>query len=137
MTESLLPLRHCHDCGAAPGEFHKPGCDVERCARCGGQTISCGCIYGIDVEHMEERHPNIYSGGPTDTMYRVWDREWGAKRLPWTGIWPGAVQARLKGLFCRWTNRGWQACNQHDEGARGDLNRLALCEWDPEKGRYR
>ena len=35
----------CHDCGAKPGEFHKPNCDVERCPFCGGQLISCNCVY--------------------------------------------------------------------------------------------
>lgn len=36
--------RHpCHDCAAIKGEFHVPGCDMERCPACRGQAISCGC----------------------------------------------------------------------------------------------
>ena len=34
----------CHDCKAPVGGFHHPGCDAERCPRCGGQLISCGCL---------------------------------------------------------------------------------------------
>lgn len=35
--------RTCHDCGAAQGEYHHPGCDTEECPRCGGQYFMCDC----------------------------------------------------------------------------------------------
>src|SRR5581483_5546310 len=35
--------RPCHDCAAIKGQFHVPGCDVERCPKCKGQSISCDC----------------------------------------------------------------------------------------------
>lgn len=38
------PRDKCRDCGIRPGGFHHPGCDSERCPRCGGQLISCGCL---------------------------------------------------------------------------------------------
>jgi hypothetical protein len=40
----------CRDCAAAPGLFHVPGCCVERCPRCSGQAISCGCFCPFTVD---------------------------------------------------------------------------------------
>ena len=34
---------HCPDCAVAKGQYHVPGCDIERCPRCGGQVIGCYC----------------------------------------------------------------------------------------------
>lgn len=106
----------CHDCGVKPGGVHHPGCDVERCSVCGNQWISCG----------HEEHDGSVAR--------------------WTGVWPGLLEARAAGLFCRdfhangspvtaehpidwdkeWgTIRFHVPCGPDDSGAHEDLNRLA------------
>lgn len=42
-----MPTMRCHDCNVAPGGLHHPGCDDERCPRCGGQLIGCDCLSGV------------------------------------------------------------------------------------------
>jgi hypothetical protein len=136
------------------------GCDVERCPRCKGQTIACRCVgevNGIIVpadldfmdsfEWLEEHHPEFYDEGPDEEMYAKWDAEWGDKRLRWTGAWPGKLECRELGFWCRdldaqgnvvnvrealdIQNAGgrirWQVpCEAGDEGAHEDLNRYAM-----------
>lgn len=138
--------RNCGDCGAKPGAFHKPGCDMEKCARCGGQTISCGCIYevcGIDQSTMEETHPEIWSGGPTEEMYAKWDATWGSRRMPWSGEYPGTAECREYGFWCVFgpemnpPRQGWVRVPVGTEGATEDLNRLvSTCRWDVDRQKW-
>lgn len=42
-SDEVVP---CNDCAAAFGQLHVPGCDLERCPKCGGQWIACECKQG-------------------------------------------------------------------------------------------
>jgi hypothetical protein len=41
---SIASDEDCHDCNIKAGGKHHPGCDMERCPKCRGQLISCGCL---------------------------------------------------------------------------------------------
>ncbi len=35
----------CRDCEVIKGQYHVPGCELERCPICDGQAIGCDCDY--------------------------------------------------------------------------------------------
>jgi hypothetical protein len=43
-----FPRGRCGDCGVAWGGLHHLGCDLQRCPRCRGQLLSCGCRFDED-----------------------------------------------------------------------------------------
>lgn len=139
-------MNPCHDCGAPVGALHVPGCDVERCPRCGNQAVGCDCIYivcGMDPRTLEEQHPDIYNNGPTYKMREQWDREWGERRMPWTGLWPGVPECQEYGFWCLWgpdmtpPRNGWVRVPAGTPGAREDLNTLAVMTvWDADQQKY-
>ena len=49
----------CHDCAAPQGGLHHPGCDMERCPRCLGQAISCGCRWDGDAPDPDFNPRNL------------------------------------------------------------------------------
>ena len=141
-----LPNRACPDCNAGVGENHTPGCGVERCARCGGQAVTCFCIYvvnEIDWRTLEETHPEVYRNGPTPKMEARWEKEWGSRRIPWDGEWPGTKECReyefwaISGPEMDPPVSGWVSVPGNTPGASEDLNRLHReCVWDREKQRF-
>lgn len=136
------PLRNCGDCGVKPGELHIQGCDVERCARCGGQSIGCDCVYevnGISTDELERSHPHIYHNGPTKLMYSVYDQEIEKMggRLPWQGFFPGSDACVEFGWYSKWVEgKGWVRCEADDKDAGPDLNRLVEAHWNKEQRRF-
>jgi hypothetical protein len=95
------------DCGARPGEFHRPDCDVEQCPYCGGQLISCDCGRRRHLEGC----------------------------LPWQGAWPGVAEPRELGWFARVApGRGWVPCGPEEPRAAEGLNRLrAEVVWERDR----
>ena len=115
----------CPDCGTMPGGTHHRGCDVERCSVTGRQQLMCGC---------DDHDPT---------------------KVRWTGLWPGKMECRVLGLFCRDFHAdgtvvtdenpiNWETewgrikfhvpCGPDDPGAHEDLNRLAVYQQTTPRG---
>jgi hypothetical protein len=142
VTYDYLIKRDCHDCKVKPGEPHKGGCDVERCPLCGGQLLTCSCIYelsGLKRDCLEKDHPDIYENGPTVEMYMKLDIEFDkvGGRLPWTGIWPGVEECVEFGWYSKRARIGYRRCGPFDVGAGPDLSRLVSEGiWSRQKRRW-
>ncbi len=69
----------CHDCGVKQGELHDLGCDMERCAHCGRQWISCGCKNKVEKPRVPYiLYPNLCArcGILWPEMFHVSTTEW-------------------------------------------------------------
>ncbi len=133
----------CPECKAVPGCHHERGCSVERCGRCGHQSISCSCL-------------NLFAGGgilycewgdayfePTPKGIEEWENHPENIRLAWSGYWPGVMEARALGWFAFFgpeqnpPQPGWISCSPDAPGAVEDLNRFfASHKWDRETQTY-
>ena len=125
----------CPDCNVKPGEIHHPCCDVERCAFCGHQAMSCACWLlqlGLPANHDDE---------PTDEEWETWLTKQNMQgRIPWSGEWPNMDTCREYGFFCYEDSDGYGdpemhyghiPCSPDHPEAHPDLNRLHdECVWD-------
>lgn len=140
---NVTEKRGCPDCGTNVGELHDLGCDVEQCCLCGGQRLSCDCVYvvaGLNPETLKEERFDIYENGATPEMEAALEteEEKHGGRFRWDGEWPGVADCRRLNLWCYWGSRAtdepikfdlktpghYIPCSNDHPNATEDLNRL-------------
>lgn len=109
--------KKCPDCGVEVGEWHCPGCDVERCALCGDQRISCDCA---------EEVANKTGQDPEDVDLEYHENDLYKDFAAWTGEWPGVDECKKLGFWCKRNPKGngFVRCSPSTPGAMPDLNRF-------------
>jgi len=124
MAEKIKDMerRSCHDCGVAVGEQHLAGCDTERCPKCGGQLLSCGCFCldeegTFDEEEFAKYEPDVWTGIMYEEAHKV---------------------AEEKGWYSKFVNgQGWVECDENDDEASHNLNKSAIYVMDNWKPRLK
>ena len=148
-VRDMLRKRDCR-CGAHPGRFHNKGCDVERCALCGGQAIACDCVYVVSGLDPSRPPKDVQKHGPRREMldrFTEAEEDVGG-RLPWEGYYPGTAECVELGWFTRYVDASgqpvalpgpggrWERCEAADEFAAPDISRLhADGHWDSRRCR--
>ena len=81
LRHTMMKRAVCGDCGVKEGQLHIPGCDMECCASCGGQSIWCGnCPSSTSTKKRVPfiLYPNLCAkcGTLWPEMFMVPDEEW-------------------------------------------------------------
>jgi len=74
-----MKTQTCHDCGIKEGQLHLEGCDMERCPKCKGQLLSCGCKNINELERepfFDSGFSCLRCGKFLPELKQVSDQEW-------------------------------------------------------------
>lgn len=89
----------CGDCGVMRGGWHHLGCDLQRCPACGGQLLSCGCLF--DEDEIGASH-SIAEPLGVDGNGQLTERVWlgGQEVIIHRADYPETDITTVKGIRC-------------------------------------